>query len=82
MTMATKRAMATAERAMVMATRVAGKQQQQGRLQQGWQANDGDEDGGDGNGDGNGNNVGDGNSNEAGGRQRGKGQGQQGRMRR
>jgi hypothetical protein len=54
---------------MVMAMRVAGKQQQQGQLQRGWRANNGDESGGNGNGD----NVGHGDSNEAGRQQRGKG---------
>jgi hypothetical protein len=43
--------------------RVTGEQQQQGQLQQGWRAKDGDKGGGNGNAD----NEGDGHSNKAGG---------------
>ncbi len=65
-------------RAMATATRVAGEQQQQGQVQQGWWANDGDKGGG----DSDGNNVGDGNGDMAGRQQREKGQGRQEQMQR
>jgi hypothetical protein len=57
-----KRAIGMAARAMAKATRMAGKQQQRGQLQQGWRANNSDKSGG----DGNTNNVGNGHGNKAG----------------
>jgi hypothetical protein len=57
--------MVMAARAIVMVMRVAGKQQQQGQLQQGWRANNG----GKGGGNGNANNVIDSPGNKAGGQQ-------------
>jgi hypothetical protein len=69
----TKKPMTMVARAMAMATRVAGEQQQHGRWQRGLRGTNGYKGNGNGNGNGNRNNVGNGNGNEAGGQQRGQG---------